>query len=64
MNFLLYRTPEELYFFDGDPDALDNLATLEEHSQRLKTMRGWMLEWMENTGDPLLEIYRGYLAAE
>lgn len=61
MNFLLYRTPEELYFFDGDPDALDNLATLEEYAQRLKTMRGWMLEWMENTGDPLLEIYRGYL---
>lgn len=45
------RCPEELYRFDSDPDALNNLADHPEHQPQMQLMRAELLEWMEQFND-------------
>ena len=46
------RPAEEFYLFASDPDCIKNLATNEEHSTVMKTMRGTMLAELTQQGDP------------
>lgn len=61
VQHFLYRTPEELYHYSTDPDALNNLADNEEHRQELAAFRRRLLEQMEATQDPVLPAFRKYL---
>jgi N-sulfoglucosamine sulfohydrolase len=56
--FFLYRTPEELYDFSQDPDALNNLIGDPAHADELNRLRAALDSWMETTQDPALEAYR------
>lgn len=57
IQVLTHRTSEELYDIAADPDALHNLATDPKHREILLKMRGEMLTWMKQTGDPLAPTY-------
>jgi len=58
VQLFLYRVPEELYDFENDPDALNNLADDPMYQQQLAGMRQELLAWMESTKDPLSSGYR------
>ncbi len=45
---------DELYDLDTDPGELTNLATSSEHRGELARLRGRLVAWMEQIGDPLL----------
>jgi len=45
------RPEEELYDLQHDPDEVNNLASLEEHTERLTTMRAALDDWIIETGD-------------
>lgn len=53
-----YRVPEELYDFQSDPDALNNLIGSPGYKAEAAAMRARMREWMKSTADPLLAAYR------
>jgi len=61
VEHFLHRTPEELYHYADDPDALHNLADEKQHSAELQKMREILLEQMKSTDDPVLPAYRKYL---
>ena len=52
-----YRTPEELYDFQADPDALHNLAGDPKYKAQLDAMRQTLRDWMVRTQDPALEAF-------
>lgn len=52
-----HRDSEELYYTAKDPDSLENLVHHPEHQAALAVLRKTMLDWMEFTGDPLLEAF-------
>lgn len=56
-DFYLYRVPEELYRFDTDPDALENLAEDPDFGRELATARAEVLAWMQQSHDPLAPRY-------
>lgn len=58
VELLVHRVPEELYDFEKDPSALNNLANDPAHFEQLRKMRAQMRAWMEETADPLLADYR------
>lgn len=45
---------DELYDLAGDPGEVHNLATDPECAAELARLRGRLAEWMEQTGDPML----------
>jgi len=45
---------DELYDLETDPGELTNLATSPEHRGELARLRGRLIAWMEQIGDPLL----------
>lgn len=51
VQHFLYRTPEELYNFAADPDALHNLAGAPAHQKTLMAMRNLLADWMGRSGD-------------
>lgn len=53
-----YRVPEELYDLEHDPDALVNLIDDPAYRKIRDVYRARMAEYMEQTGDPILEKYR------
>lgn len=57
-----YRTKEELYDYEIDPDALKNLADDPKFAEKLKEMRQLMGEYMKNSGDPVKADFDQYLA--
>lgn len=61
VKHFLYRTPEELYHYSTDPDALHNLANDEQSQQELAAFRQQLLEQMKATDDPVLPAFRQYL---
>ena len=58
MNFYKYRTPEELYDYKNDPDALHNLIDDPAYTQEIKKLRKRMLKLMIEYKDPAYETYR------
>lgn len=61
LRFYRFRTPEELYDFEADPNALRNLADVPGAAEDLGRLRAGLLGWMERTGDPLRPRFRAYL---
>jgi len=57
VEFCLTRTPEELYDYDADPDALRNLIDAPELADVTRQMRAELLDWMRRKHDPLLARY-------
>lgn len=53
-----YRTLEELYNFESDPDARVNLASDPNYGDVLAGLRQRLLRWMAETGDPAMEVAR------
>jgi N-sulfoglucosamine sulfohydrolase len=58
------RCPEELFRFDSDPDALNNLVNHPEQESQVQRMREELLTWMETYNDTdLLPEFRAVVAA-
>lgn len=62
VELFLFRTPEELYDFREDPDALTNLAEDPEFQEVLQDMRDTLRSWMRDKKDPLEDVYGRYLS--
>lgn len=48
---------DELYDLQSDPAELHNLAAQVDHRAELAGLRKRLVEWMEETGDPLLNMW-------
>ena len=59
-----YRVVEELYNFEKDPDALNNLADDPQYKTELDKMRSELRNWMKETKDPALEAFEKRDSAE
>ena len=62
VDLYLYRTREELYDLESDPDALTNLAQDPGHREVLEESRDRLLKWMAASGDWLGEKYSRVIA--
>lgn len=58
VEFFLYRSREELYDFETDPDALRNLIDLPEYKDVVDRFRGELLRYMASSADPLADRFR------
>ncbi|MFP6769362.1 MAG: hypothetical protein VB859_14400, partial [Planctomycetaceae bacterium] len=61
VRLFLYRTTEELYDYENDPDALRNLADDPAHQQTLRRLRLQLQQHMTLTNDPQLAVFRRQL---
>ena len=57
VNFYDYRTKEEFYDFEDDPDALNNLIDDPDYNEEIEQLRNELYQIMKETNDPLLEEY-------
>jgi len=62
VHHFLYRTPEELYDFAADPDALVDLTGRPEHRTQLAQMRRELLAWMREKADPIAARFAEFAA--
>jgi len=53
-----YRVPEELYHYEQDPCARNNLIDDPRYRDEIKRLQTEMLKVMEATDDPLLETFK------
>jgi N-sulfoglucosamine sulfohydrolase len=53
-----HRVVEELYDYEKDPDALNNLIDNPEYADIINQLRTEMEQWMEDTGDEALEVFQ------
>jgi N-sulfoglucosamine sulfohydrolase len=53
-----HRVPEELYDIHEDPDCLNNLIHSTEHQGELNSLRGKLEQWMAQTKDGMLDVFR------
>ncbi|PPL01776.1 sulfatase family protein [Parapedobacter indicus] len=58
IQFFSYRTREELYDLEKDPDALNNLIGNPEYADMAAEMKGELIQWMEENEDPEVEKIR------
>ncbi len=58
VQHFLYRTPEELYNFAADPNALKNRIEDPEAAEHLQQLRQHTTEWMQETGDILIKDFQ------
>jgi N-sulfoglucosamine sulfohydrolase len=58
VHMFLHRVPEELYDFEADPDALNNLVYDPDYQDVLQSLRDELERWMKRTNDPALEAFR------
>ena len=58
LRFFDNRVVEELYDYEKDPDALNNLVDNPEMKEELNRLRKQMEAWMVETGDPLLPVFQ------
>ncbi len=49
--FMVPRPKEELFDCNNDPEQLLNIASVQEHEETLKNLRGVLQKWMDETGD-------------
>jgi len=54
-----HRVLEELYDFENDPHALNNLIDDPEYADEVEKLRYTLEEWMVNVDDPALAALRG-----
>ena len=52
-----HRVQEELYNYEKDPDALQNLIKLKEYETKLNDLRKAMTQFMKESNDPLLKLF-------
>jgi N-sulfoglucosamine sulfohydrolase len=64
VELFLYRTPEECYDFQRDPDALSNLIGNPAYEVEVQRLRSELETWMERTGDPALGAFRSRASQE
>lgn len=64
VKLFLYRVPEELYDYEKDPDARNNLAKNPRYKKVLTEMRAEMQKRMKSLKDPLSETYKTYLKSQ
>ncbi len=53
-----HRVVEEFFDVEKDPDCLVNLIQSPRHKQVIQQQRERLMAWMQETGDPMLEMYR------
>jgi len=58
VKFFQYRVPEELYNYEKDPCALNNLIDDPKYKGELDKLRKRMLKVMKSTNDPVLEKFK------
>jgi N-sulfoglucosamine sulfohydrolase len=61
VQHFLYRTPEEFYDNESDPDALHNLTQSRHHQKQLLHLRSLLMKQMIEANDPVLPDYKTYL---
>jgi N-sulfoglucosamine sulfohydrolase len=59
LDLFEHRVPEELYRYASDPDARKNLVGEESFASEYGRLTKALETWMEKTGDPMLEVFRG-----
>ncbi|MGE3804884.1 MAG: sulfatase [Gemmataceae bacterium] len=64
VKHFLYRSTEELYDYEKDPDALHNLIDDPAYRKERDRLRALMLEEMKKTEDPQLAAFQKVLARE
>ena len=62
VQHFVYRSKEELYDYEHDPDALHNLASDPKFANKLKEMRQVMADHMKQSGDPVHVDFEKFLA--
>ena len=62
VQFFEERVPEELYNYEEDPNALNNLISDDTYQEDIHQMRNELLAWMRDKEDPLLPYYESYLS--
>ena len=60
-TFPLHRTPEELYDYQADPDALRNLMGEARYRTDIDRLRRLMAEHLARTGDAVAGAHRKVL---
>jgi N-sulfoglucosamine sulfohydrolase len=58
LTFFDRRVPEELYNYDADADALENLIARPEYKSQRDRLTALLDAWMVQTKDPMLEVFR------
>ena len=58
VELFTHRVLEELYDYEADPHALQNLAEAPAHQDALKELRAALLKRMEATGDPQVKTLK------
>lgn len=61
VELFVHRVPEELYDYENDPDALNNLLDTPHFRETRDRLRKELLAWMKETKDPLAEAFEAYL---
>jgi N-sulfoglucosamine sulfohydrolase len=59
VKHFLYRTPEEFYDYERDPDARHNLIDDPNYRDKIDEFRQRLLEHLKSTGDPQLKAFQG-----
>ena len=60
VKFCQYRTSEEFYDYQDDPDALNNLINVPGCQEKIMSFRHLMQEYLAQTEDELLDCYIGF----
>lgn len=58
VEFFLYRTPEEFYDIQQDPDCLHNLIDREEYQPLIESYRKKLYGYMLESQDGLVSVYK------
>lgn len=64
VEFFNHRVVEELYDYEKDPDALNNLIDNPEYADVVKRLRREMESWMVTADDPALAVFQNRGSAE
>jgi N-sulfoglucosamine sulfohydrolase len=60
VDVMRYRTVEELYDINNDPDCLHNLAKSKEHQKTIKDLRQALHDWMKVTSDHAITAFTAH----
>jgi hypothetical protein len=61
IDFMVFRTPEELYDLKEDPGCWNNLAQQPEYAGKLEEYRKKLYGEMKETADPELPVFNKQL---